>query len=208
MYLPAGTRGLLLRQLFQLDRRACSLKPHRRSVERKACSLSLLWSPVCLSPSVCLSVSLFFPSLFLPLSLPLFSVSASASLCMCFSLSFSPSFHTERHLNVSPFLALTSCYHTACSTALRPQGECDSLIFAAIWRNIHRGVLLCVSLCECILNCPRQATREWRLKASCPWRTWEEDGLLFRNTAAASAASWARSCQDASSPTAVSFVRH
>ena len=69
---------------------------------------------------------------------------------------------------MSPFLALTSCYHTACSTALRPQGECDSLIFAAIWRNIHRGVLLCVSLCDCILNCPRQATREWRPEGLVP----------------------------------------
>ena len=149
MYLPARTRGLLISQLFHLDQRACSLKPHRCSVERKACSLSLVVSclsvSLCLSVTLCLSVSLFFPSLFLPLSLPLFSVSASASLCMCFSLSFSPSFHTERHLNASPFLALTSCYHTACSTALRPHEECDSLIFAAIWQNIHRGVC-CVSL--------------------------------------------------------------
>lgn len=42
------------------------------------------------------------------------------------------------------------------------------------------------------LNCPRQATRSGDLKASCLWRTQEEDGLLFRNTAAASAASWTR----------------
>lgn len=141
----------------------------KESVLSLSLVVSCLSVSVCLSVPLCLSVSsLFFPSLFLPLSLPLFSV--SASLCMCFSLSFclSPSFHTERHLNVSPFLALTSCYHTACSTALRPHGECDSLIFAAIWQNIHRGVLLCVSLCKCILNCPRQATREWRPEGLVP----------------------------------------
>lgn len=118
MYLPARTGGLLLSQLFHLDQQACSLTPHRCSAERKARSLSL--SPFSLSVSFCLSLSVrLSPPSFSCLSfcffVPLCSLFLPLSVCISLSVfpSLSPSFHTERHLNVFRFLALASCYHTA-----------------------------------------------------------------------------------------------
>lgn len=68
---------------------------------------------------------------------------------------------------------------------------------------------LCVSLCVCIFNCPRQATREWRSEGFVHVRNVGERrgaGPPFRNAAAVSAASWLWSCQEAFAPIAVSFV--
>lgn len=119
MYLPARTGGWLLSQLFHLDQQACSLTPHRCSAERKAHALSLS-PPFSLSVSFCLCLSLClsppsFSCLSFCLFVPLCSLSLPLSVCISLSVfpSLSPSFHTERHLNVIRFLVLASCYHTA-----------------------------------------------------------------------------------------------
>lgn len=68
---------------------------------------------------------------------------------------------------------------------------------------------LCVSLCVCIFNCPRQATGEWRSEGFAHVRNVGERrgaGPPFRHAAAVSAASWLWSCQEAFAPIAVSFV--